>query len=216
MVSRVVVFSAMVFGFGVAEAQAAIASQPHRMEPPSVTATTANNIVLAQASDVEVYFDGNGNRVILDAYTGEIIAVQPPRRTVNRQAQRRMLREREWREDERYYLDDPADMARLRRDGLDPNRYPAPPVDDYPLYDDGGLPPVPDGAFPDERIYPDDGFDSGPQIVTREPVERRPLDGQTAPSVPSVTPEPTLPQATIEPPVAFAAREEVAAIQVLM
>ncbi|RUM97782.1 L,D-transpeptidase [Pseudaminobacter arsenicus] len=214
MVSRIAVFSAMIVGLGIAQAQAARPSN-FADASKSPASTADENIVLAQARDVEVYFDGNGNRVIIDAYTGEIIAVQPPRRMINRQEQRRALREREWRDDERYYLDDPEDMARLRRDQLDPRRYPQPPVEDYRPYDDGGFPPAPGSDFPDEQIYPDEGIDSGPQIVTREPVERRPLDGQVAPSLPPMA-EPTLPRATIEPPAAFSAREDVAAIQVLM
>lgn len=211
MVSRIAVLSGMIVGFGLAGAQASTMAQSHHADRPSLVAKAADNMVLAQASDVEVYFDGNGNRVILDAYTGEIIAVQPPRRMINRQEQRRMLREREWREDDRY-LDSPDDVAR---------RYPQPPVEDYRPYDESGFPPAPGSGFPeeqiypDEGIYPDDGLDSGPQVVTRQPVERRPLDEQVAPSI-SPTIEPTLPRGTIEPPAAFSAREDVAAIQVLM
>lgn len=215
MVSRIAVLSAMIVGLGAAEAQAARSAHLSEALTPSANLSHADDIVLAQMQDVEIYFDGHGNRVILDAYTGEIIAVQPPRRAVNRQEQRRMLRERQWREDERYYLDDPEDMARLRRDQLDQRRYPEAPVDG-PYYDERQFPPAPNGAYPDEQAYPDGGLGSEPQIVTREPVERRPLDGQIEPSVPPPAAEPTLPRATIEPPAAFAAREEVAAIQVLM
>jgi lipoprotein-anchoring transpeptidase ErfK/SrfK len=216
MVSRIAVLSAVIVGLGVAEAQAARSAHSPDMNGSSSNIAAEDGIVLAQTQDVEIYFDGNGNRVIVDAYTGEIIAVQPPRRMVNRQEQRRMLRERQRREDERYYLDNPEDMARLRRDQFDPRRYPQAPVDDYPYYNDREFPPAPNGAYPDGQAYPDGEFDSEPQVVTREPVERRPLDGQTEPSAPPPTAEPTLPRATIEPPAAFAAREEVAAIQVLM
>ena len=45
------------------------------------------------------------------SYTGEIIAIEP------REERRRSMR-RPLREQERYYLDDPEDMARLRRDRL--------------------------------------------------------------------------------------------------
>jgi lipoprotein-anchoring transpeptidase ErfK/SrfK len=216
MVSKVAVFSAMIVGFCIAGAEAATLSPGHRPNPASTTAPTVDGILLAQAGDVEVYFDGNGNRVLLDANTGEVIAVQPPRRSLNRQAQRRMLRDRELLEDDGFYRDEPQDMARPRRDGLDPSRYPVPPADEYQPYDDGGFPPAPDYSFPDEQIYPDDGIDSGPQIVTREPVERAPLDGKIAPSLEPSIAEPTLPQATIEPPASFGARDNVAAIQVLM
>lgn len=215
MVSRIAVFSAFIVGFGMAQAQAA---RPSNLAAPSepVRSVAQDDIVLAQNRDVEIYFDGNGNRVIVDAYTGEIIAVQPPRRMINRQEQRRMLRQRQAREEERYYLDDPEDMARLRRDQLDQSRYPQAPVDDYPYYRERQFPPAPENAYPDGQSYPDSGFEPEPQVVTREPVERRPLGGQIEPSAQPPIAEPTLPRPTIEPPAAFAAREEVAAIQVLM
>ena len=70
-----------------------------------------------QYREAEVYFDGNGNRVLVDPLTGEVVAVQPRRSNALRERREDFRRERrEWREQDRYYLDDPEDMARLRRE----------------------------------------------------------------------------------------------------
>ena len=54
---------------------AAMASTPQGgLDGRSIVPPQADGIRLAQARDVEVYFDGDGNRVIVDAYTGEVIA----------------------------------------------------------------------------------------------------------------------------------------------
>ncbi|MFU0505979.1 L,D-transpeptidase family protein [Pseudaminobacter sp. NGMCC 1.201702] len=212
MVTKTIVLSAFLAGFCISGAQAAAerAEEHERI----AGGHEEERIILAQSGDVEIYFDGNGNRVLVDSYTGEVIAVQPPRR---------VLRQRELRREDRYYLDDPEDMERLRRDrerGYE--IYPEGPVEDYGDYSRGWrdeeFPPAPGRAFPDEELYPDQGFESEPQIVKREPVERAPLEGEIMPR--TAEPQPsdriTVPGATIEPPTTFTAREDVAAIQVLM
>ncbi|MEP5359959.1 MAG: hypothetical protein ABJQ57_11810, partial [Nitratireductor sp.] len=40
----------------------------------------APGLLLAQGGDVEIFYDRAGNRVIVDAYTGEVIAIERPRR----------------------------------------------------------------------------------------------------------------------------------------
>ena len=45
-----------------------------------------SGLQLAQNADVEVYFDGNGNRVTVDAYTGEVLSVERPVRRLSREA----------------------------------------------------------------------------------------------------------------------------------
>ena len=159
---------------------------------------------LAQGGDVEVYYDSRGRRVLVDSYTGEIIAIEP------REERRRPMR-RPLREQERYYLDDPEDMARLRRDRLYELDRQAPPVDDYFTY------PEQFPAPPRQPAYPGDGFPAAPndgygeplppQTATREPITPQPIE--RAPLDPN-------PPATIEPPVTSAARIEVAELQVLL
>ena len=79
--------------------------------------------------------------MIVDAVTGEVVAIQP--RRFNRSAERGTRREIP--REERYYLDDPEDMARLRRDQMRENggRY-LPPPDDYGVAEpDYGEPAIP-------------------------------------------------------------------------
>ncbi len=106
MFRQILVFSAFAAGLtsvgAFASERSGLAGSPASPKP---------GLQLAQAGDVEVYYDGRGRRVIVDAYTGEIIAIEP------RRPMRRPLRERA--NPERYYLDDPEDMARLRRDRLE-------------------------------------------------------------------------------------------------
>ena len=96
----------------------------------------------AQNGDVEVYYDGRGRRVIVDPYTGEILAVQPAR----------PMREYEPPRRERYYDDDPEDMARLRRDQQRDLQLREPPP---------------------EPAYPDDGYGYGRgRVSARTPIAR--------------------------------------------
>ena len=212
-----------------------------RSEPGGSAERTAMGIQLAQAGDVEVYYDGRGRRVLVDAYTGEIIAIEP--RGERRRPMRRAMRERA--ESERYYLDDPEDMERLRRDRLEElGRRPAPPIDEYsefpleeypayprePEYPRNAFPEAPDGGYA-EPIQPPRTATRPP--ITRQPVERAPLEpggigpdtamtspdpstGGIAPNQPSdIIVEPSNPP-TIEPPTTSAARIEVAELQVLL
>lgn len=197
-----------------------------------VGAASSDGVQLAQRGDVEIYFDGNGNRVIVDSRTGEIIAVQPPRGAVGRQGVDRRSA-RETRRD-RYYLDDTYESEPLPRGYRDnrayreyQDRYPEPPV-----YDDEGdyarVPgadefPPPPGRFPDDQTLPRDGYGQGqsdePQVVRREPVTRSPLGDPLA-----AAPQETAPDTVIEAPPAtgkmvapaFTARQDVAALQILL
>ena len=180
-------------------------------------------IQLAQYREAEVYFDGNGNRVIVDSVTGEVIAVQPRRFN----AQREQLRERrrEIRRQDRYYLDDPEDMARLRRDEgwreVPPDGGYSEPDYAQPETDYGYRQPSPD-EFPAAPRPPGVDEEAPPVIARQEPIERAPLgNDQVTSTGPDIT-------GTVEPrsdanvnpatPPAlnFTAREDVAAIQVLM
>ena len=74
-------------------------------------------------------------------------------------------------EQERYYLDDPRDMERLRREKLrDGGVITAPPIDDYEDYSSRELP---DGL--EETILMPRAvlFRIEPEIIAREPAEQR-------------------------------------------
>ncbi|WP_237683968.1 L,D-transpeptidase family protein [Pseudaminobacter soli (ex Zhang et al. 2022)] len=203
---------------------AATAVDAAQTPPPSLIGDTPRqvrpsegSIQLAQYREAEVYYDRNGNRVIVDSMTGEIIAVQP-RGFEGRPARRE-------RRDDRYYLDDPDDMARLRRDQMQERRLRAlPPPDDF-VYAD------PDYPRPDyDYVEPEydygrrgNGSDAFPEAPPRGTVERAPLDPAepwiespdqtttiTSPSELDSS-EPTRP-----PALNFTAREDVAALQILL
>jgi lipoprotein-anchoring transpeptidase ErfK/SrfK len=226
MFRKIIVVSALAAGFASFGASASEVSEAGLDDSQVASSGPVAGLLLAQVGDVEVYYDGRGRRVLVDAYTGEIIAIQP--RGEARRPSRRPLRER--RHPERYYLDDPEDMERLRQDRLyELGRRPAPPIDDYSGYPAEEYPDYPREAFPEyPRAFPevpDDGFSEPvepPRTATREPltsqpIERAPLDpGATTPGQPSdIIVEPNTP-ATIEPPVTSAARIEVAELQVLL
>jgi len=212
MVRKTIVLSAFLAGIWASGAQAAVELTEDRTR--IVDGGKEGHIVIAQSGDVEIYFDGNGNRVLVDSYTGEVIAVQPPRRA---------LRQREFQRQDDYYLDELENMRRPRRErDYRSERYPEPPIEDYRDYSRGlptdEFPPAPGRAFPEDERYPDSGFEPEPQVVTRQPVERAPLDGVIVqpPAEAQPSDQITVPRATIEPPTTFAAREEVAALQVLL
>lgn len=60
---------------GISGAAAAVETSS---APQSVPATAPAGLRLAQAGEVEVYFDAAGRRVLVDAQTGEVIAVEAP------------------------------------------------------------------------------------------------------------------------------------------
>ena len=117
--------------------------------------------------------------------------------------------------EERYYLDDPEDMERLRRERLrELEIIPGPPIDDYEDYSRGDLPDGLDNGFPEppRRAFPDE-----PEIIAREPIERAPL-GETQrikPTPPAAEP-PTITEKMVEPSISFGAREDVASLQILL
>ena len=220
MLRRIIVLSAFVAGLSSFGAQAAVLSTDKPLEPAAHQA--AEGIQLAQYGDVEIYYDEFGRRVVVDAYTGEVISVERPRR-MERRLRREAMRERRdvvrGDDQERYYLDDPEDMERLRREKLrEGGVIIAPPIDDYQGYSSRELP---DGLeeYPDapRRAFPDE-----PEIIAREPseqqIERRPLDnGADRPAVteaPAATPN--IVEGAIDPSLGLGAREDVAALQILL
>ncbi len=164
----------------------------------------AGSLMLAQSGDLEVYFDGAGNRVIVDSYTGEVIAVEPPDTRRDRRAMRRQQRQQE-----RYYNDDPGDMERfLQRQREEEARvydpysggyyqeFPEPPGDTYR---------GPSGEFP--------------QAPDSSRIERRQLEEASlepnlrAPDSPS---KPVTPTTRVDSSLALGAREDIAALQILL
>ena len=204
-----------------------------RDEVPRTTARPgASDLRVAQNGDYEIFYDGRGNRVIVDSYTGRVIAVQPPQGRFDRRALR--LRDRGFDEppagSDRYYLDDPEDMARLRRRQMREERRWLAPDDgfqDGPGTDDGlgeGIygetfpqPPQADDDYGAPRTAP-------PRVTRREDIQRKPLEeAAIQPDKPTGTvavPEATEPKigagATVDPSLSLGAREDVAALQVLL
>ncbi|MBX3578768.1 MAG: L,D-transpeptidase family protein [Rhizobiaceae bacterium] len=205
MVTRTVLLSGFLAALGAGAANAAIA--PEDFEPRR---EASDEIRLAQSGDVEVYYDTRGRRVIVDAWTGEILAIQPSRREQETTArERRDQRMRERRNPERYYLDDPDDVARLRRD----------------MQRDLGIVVEPDtrySAVPEDDLYlgePDD-YTLRDRRETRKPIVAPPPEKRTVKRVEKTDSEPpvgdVIIENPIEPSVNFAARREVAELQVLL
>jgi lipoprotein-anchoring transpeptidase ErfK/SrfK len=240
MVRTIVVLSTLV---ATLSAPGALASQQAAPAPVSRQAAGEGTILVAQAGDYQVFYDGHGNRVIVDAGSGRVIAVQPPGSRMDRRALR--LRERARRfdqpppESDRYYLDDPDDMARLRqRQREEENRLIAP---DYGADDGYGDGPYPDDGYGrdygnNNDAFPsapgaggEEGFGQQPPLARDNPVERQPLDeasiqpsqpGGEADAAPGGdTSIPALPRAgdiTVDPSLALGSRADVAALQVLL
>jgi lipoprotein-anchoring transpeptidase ErfK/SrfK len=232
MVRTILFLSALTTGL---IASTAIASVPAGDRAPEWSHAMQDDGVLlvAQAGDYEVFYDGRGNRVIIDAYTGKVIAVQPPQTRFNRRALRLRELGRGFDEpppgSERYYLDDPEDMARLRRRQLEERRFREPEFGAYE--DDYG-----DRAYgTEEDLYPPApdvgrGFDEAPAtrqpspVAKRKEIQRKPLkEASVQPEKPAEkATEPDAarsriePGAVVDPSLSLGAREEVAALQVLL
>ncbi|PSJ54906.1 L,D-transpeptidase family protein [Pseudaminobacter soli (ex Li et al. 2025)] len=225
MISRIGFLAAVAAGFWAYAAEAATAPDMRALEATRISKPADAGVQLAQAHDVQIYFDGKGNRVIVDSYTGEIIAVQPPRGVVGSRNDRRAVRPQPR---ERNYDDDYSYETDSQPRGRWRERYPESPSydddQDYSLGQDH-FPPPPGSAFPDEQSYPD-YRQQQPQVVRREPVTRAPL-GEPNASQPGTAPD-SSEQLTIieapsaddtavtEPPTTFTAREDVASIQILL
>ena len=180
-------------------------------------------ILLAQADDVEIYFDGEGNRFILDSRTGELLAVQPPRRADEKRNSRRAAarqrerevaarqrerevaarqREREVaaRQREREVAaqarEDAEAVARLRRRTLQALREPAP--EEAPVAERAPI-ELPETSIPPVRRLEE------PSIASREPLPEQEIAPETFPDVeaPAAPQQPRAIQRTpLNPPVA--------------
>ncbi|PBB44880.1 hypothetical protein CK222_07985 [Mesorhizobium sp. WSM3866] len=186
-------------------------------------------LLLAQDGNIDIYYDARGNRVLVDADTGKVIAIQPPQTRLDRRALRRQLRMQELgrapvEDDDRYYLDDPDDMARFRRRQLDENgRYIPPPVDDYDSNSGNSVeayPPAPsDEGY--ATTYPEAPRSD---TIKREPlneasIEPHPGQGdvlQVNPETQAALPPDTSGKATVDPSLSLGVRQDVAELQVLL
>lgn len=194
---------------------AAIAAPTHDWEKPErANRADEGSILVAQDGDYEVYFDGKGNRVIVDAYTGKVVAIQPPQTRFDRRALRAEQRRRNMRIEpgyDEYFLDDPQDVERFRRRQArqDDGGYWIDEEEGGP-YDDNSVatvPPLDDGGL--REVYP-------------EPAEPRqsPLDqAAIEPAEPEIMVEPAqpnMPAARVDPSLSLGGHEDIAALQVLL
>jgi lipoprotein-anchoring transpeptidase ErfK/SrfK len=188
---------------------------------PQAAAASSGAVLVAQNSDFDVYYDGRGNRVIVDPETGKVVAIQPPQTRLDRRALRRDMRLRQLGrapggDQDRYYLDDPEDMARLRRRQMqDDGGVTAPPVDEYDPYNDNSA-----DAFPQA---PQDDYRDAPQPARPRDIKRQPLNEASIEPVSPAAPteQASLPpraggKATVDPSLSLGARQDVAGLQVLL
>ncbi|RVA81124.1 hypothetical protein EN910_35855, partial [Mesorhizobium sp. M7A.F.Ca.CA.004.01.1.1] len=88
------IFTLSVLAGGLLSANA-IAAPTQDSAPPIVRAADTGGILVAQDGNLDIYYDARGNRVIVDADTGKVIAIQPPQTRLDRRALRRETRLRE-------------------------------------------------------------------------------------------------------------------------
>ncbi|UVK40356.1 L,D-transpeptidase family protein [Mesorhizobium sp. AR10] len=195
----------------------AMAAQTTDTASRPVRTTDSGGVLVAQNGDFDVYYDARGNRVIVDAATGKVIAIQPPQTRLDRRALRRQLRSQELgrapvEDDDRYYLDDPEDMARFRRKQLDEEgRVIAPPVDEYDPYGDNSEQAFP--AAPQDDNYPE------PNTVKRQPLNDEASIEPTEPAEPAeqaALPPKAGGKTSVDPSLSLGARQDVASLQVLL
>lgn len=170
----------------------------------------------AQMREIDVFYDRDGREIILDALTGEVLAIREPRGQLRRSDREppRMRHERRLEDMSRYPPRDRSPGYRDYRGLADP----AYPDDDY-LYDD-------DFAREDPWYGEPAWEEPPPRFGRQEDVDRRPLDEPAVAAVPDRQPEPgtiieeqprALPDVSQQPEVGSAgATEEIAKIQVLL
>ncbi|TPK45285.1 hypothetical protein FJ492_08980 [Mesorhizobium sp. B2-5-4] len=196
-----------------------------------VRAAGSGGILLAQDGNLDIYYDARGNRVIVDADTGKVIAIQPPQTRLDRRALRRETRLRQLgrvpADDDRYYLDDPQDMARFRRKQLEEEgRVIPPPADEYDPDNNNSVdayPPAPqdDGSYDN---YPDAPPPAEPRTIQRQPLNEASIDPvqptipteEGAPSGQAALPPNAGGKTSFDPSLSLGARQDVAALQVLL
>ncbi|MEW6630003.1 MAG: L,D-transpeptidase family protein [Pseudomonadota bacterium] len=184
---------------------------------------------LAQDGNIDIYYDARGNRVLVDADTGKVIAIQPPQSRLDREAIRRQTRTQELGrasggDNDRYYLDNPDDMARLRRRQLEENGHYIPPADEYDPNGDNSVdayPPAPQGDDGYATTYPEAKQNS----IKRQPLNEASIDptqpGQTTlqqanPDAQASLPPNTGGKASVDSSLSLGVHQDIAALQVLL
>jgi len=199
---------------GSAQALAAVAPAPATESRAAADSDGAPLLRLAQFGDVEVYYDQYGRRVIVDAFTGEVLGVERPRRSP---AERRMQRRRELYRDPEFGTIIPEDDIPYRPRPYVRGR----PVEEYPEYPLEPVPEAPEYGYPDApgQVFPDAPDDGS---IVRAPGGGNPLDsasadpgaglgtGATRDAPPG---DETFADA---PAIKFGAREDVASLQILL
>ncbi len=157
-------------------------------------------------ADVDILFDQRGNRVIVDRRTGEVIAVEPPRRVLRRELRRQrrfddgdvVVRRlpRGWEQDYGRYEDAQPDFETIPGDE---NAFPEPPRS-------GSTKPAVQPTVKPKT----------PSKITRTPLPApAPAPTETVRAEPS-TPDVVVDQPAVVAPVNSSAREDVAALQILL
>ena len=165
---------------------------------PALAPALAQDVRLAQSREIEVYYDEYGRRVIADAYSGEIIAIERPRaqgfdNRATGSLQRDARRSPDPYADDRYYLDDPDDVRRLERDRG--RRYGGEVRGGYPgeqdVWSGGRGYPGDEASIEGEYGFPDAPSSGG---ILNEPVERRALPQPDSPPLSPADPadQPTI------------------------
>ncbi|MDF2389054.1 hypothetical protein JMG10_47030, partial [Nostoc ellipsosporum NOK] len=229
MLRTIFTLSALAAGLVVSSA---FAAPTHDGETRPVRSAGSGGILFAQDGNLDVYYDARGNRVIVDADTGKVIAIQPPQTRFDRRTLRRDMRLRELgrapADDDGYYLDDPQDAGRppRRQDG---DRMLGPAPDQYDPYGDNSVeayPPAPqdDGTY--DNTYPEAPQPAKPRTIKRQPLNEASIDPNqpTTPATPSPQTIPAdqgaLPPksggTSVDPSLSLGARQDVAALQVLL
>lgn len=185
--------------------------------PQPVRASDSGGILVAQNGNVDVYYDARGNRVLVDAETGKVIAIQPPQTRYDRRA----LRRERWRnlgpvENDDYYLDDPQDTARARRRRLDEQgRIIEPPADEYDPYGDNSVEAFPEAPQDDGgygNTYPEAPQPAKPRTIKRQPLDEASIE----PVEPAALPPKTGGKTSVDPSLSLGARQDIAGLQVLL
>jgi lipoprotein-anchoring transpeptidase ErfK/SrfK len=208
MVRTATLLSALFATLAATSAEAALSSSG---AVPAPLETVVEGVQLAQSGNVEVYIDRYGRRVIVDAWTGEILAIQPPRRQMERDARRRADRFREGRVGE-LRAGSLEELARLRRDlerdlgitGQPDTGYRVIPRDEAWIYED-----EPDEFRLRDRRERREPFVAPPP--EKKIVKRAPDRDATDPTV-----EDVIVDNAVEPAITFGARKEVAELQILL
>ncbi len=210
----------------------ALAAPTQENAPRVARAASDGGILVAQEGNLDIYYDARGNRVIVDADTGKVIAIQPPQTRYDRRAFRRESGDRNLgpvTDDDGYYLDNPDDTVRSRRQRLrEQSRVIAPPADEYDPDSDNSVEAYPpaqkdDGGY--DNTYPDAPRPTKPGTIKRQPLNEASIDPvqpaqpdvqQANPETQTSLPPDTGGKAAVDPSLSLGARQDVAALQVLL